>query len=69
MTSPRPVLLISDACVLIDFCKAGCLDRSPVNWKMGLPIAFGIGVLLVVTGVVGLWSGSWNRQMDRKHIP
>lgn len=38
MTSTRPVLLISDACVLIDFCKAGCHDILSLVSRHILPI-------------------------------
>jgi len=38
VTSQRPVLLISDACVLIDFCKAGCHDILSLVSRHILPI-------------------------------
>ena len=38
MTSPRPALLISDACVLIDYCKADCHDVLALVSSRFLPI-------------------------------
>jgi len=38
MTSPQPALLISDACVLIDYCKADCHDVLALASRRFLPI-------------------------------
>lgn len=38
MTSPQPVLLVSDACVLIDFCNTGCHDILAIVSRHYLPI-------------------------------
>lgn len=51
MTSPQPVLLISDACVLIDFCKAGCEDILFLVSRHILPIHVPLVVLKEVEGL------------------
>ena len=38
MTTPQSALLISDACVLIDYCKAGCHDILAIVSTRFLPI-------------------------------
>jgi hypothetical protein len=38
LTQGRPVLLISDACVLIDFCKAACHDILAIVSEKYLPL-------------------------------
>lgn len=38
MTTPQPVLLVSDACVLIDFCNTGCHDILALVSRHYLPI-------------------------------
>ena len=51
MTSPQPALLISDACVLIDYCKAGCHEILRLVSLHILPIQVPLVVLQEVDGL------------------